>query len=380
MAIYVILLLVIILGILINNNDSNKKGFYCFIVFAMLLIIAGLRDFSLGNYDTEQIYVPRFTQYMNYSFDRIIDRQSKDTFFYLVVRFICEFTKDLHVVIFILSIPFLVSVTAYINKYSKVPWLSFILFLGLGYFGMSFYLLRQVVAMSLILVSYRFVLKRDLKMFIITVFAASMFHQTALIFLIVYLLFYISFSIKQIIFLLFGLVISSLSQLSVMQRLMNILNLFLSDTSRYDLYTTRESGLNYTGFLIQLCVLICVLVCLRLQHKFDFGAKGTFKGFGLRIKKECFKEKEYNELTLQLNLLCLSLFFMLLSPIVGEFWRVAGYFGVFSIVLLPNAISGFSLKNNSRIISMIVATSFTLYFLFVSLGNANMIPYKFFWM
>lgn len=380
MTVFIILVAVIASGTLVSKRNKRAINIYYFVVFVTMLILVGLRHFSMGNYDTELIYVPRFQQFMSMSYRRILDIQSKDQAFYLSVRWMNSFTTNMHIIIFVLAIPFLVSVIMYVKKYSKIPWLSFILFLGLGYFGMSFYLLRQVIAMAVTLLSYNFLVKRNLKMFILVVVFASLFHQTALIFLLAYPIVHIKFSFKQIFLVLAGLILSTVSQISIMQSIFSILNLFIKDTSRYELYLTRESGLNYTGFLIQLCILICALFSLGIQNKIDFGRKGTLRDLGLRIENKDYTEIEYTELNIQLNLLCLSLFFMALSPIVGEFWRAASYFGIFSITLLPNIISRFTRMENKITISTIVGGSFCLYFLFFSAESSNLIPYRFFWM
>lgn len=383
MAAYIILVLIIFLGTLVPNNNKKITNLYLFIIFFTMLVIVGLRHFSLGNYDTELIYVPKIERFMNLSFSEIIEIQgSKDLLFWLVVRFINLFTESTHVVIFVLAIPFLLSAILYVKKYSKKMWLSFALFLGLGYFEMSFYILRQVVAMSLILLSYQYLIKRNLKMFVLVVLCAGLFHQTAIIFLIVYPIVNIKFSTKHFILILVGLGLSTVSQISIMQRIVNILNLFISDTSRYDLYLTRDSGLNYTGFVIQLCVLLCVLICLAMLKQIELwsGKRGKLKNWGITIKNENLIGIENRELNSQLNLLCISLFFMALSPVIGEFWRVASYFGIFSINLLPNIISRFKYKSNRITFSAIVGASYCLYFLFFRLENAHMLPYKFFWM
>lgn len=381
MTVYIILLIIILSGILVSKKNTRDINIYLLVVFATMLTIVGLRHFSLGNYDTELIYVPKFEKFISMSYRKITEIQGhKDLVFYLIVRWISSFTSNMHVIIFILSIPYLFSIIIYVKGYSKIPWLSFILFLGLGYFGMSFYLLRQVVAMSLTLLSYQFLVKRNFKAFVLVVLLASCFHQTALIFLLAYPLVYIRFSIKQIILVFVGLALSTGSKISIMQRIFSILNLFISDTSRYEHYMTRESGLNYTGFFIQLCVLVCTLFSLGVQKRIDFDKNGKFGERGIRIKSSDYTEIENNELNLQLSLLCLSLFFMALSPIVGEFWRAASYFGIFSITLLPNVVYRFTYKGNRTTVSTVVTVSFCLYFLFFAAKNTNMIPYRFFWM
>lgn len=382
MEIFIFLLAVILFGIMLTKNDERSINIYYLAVFATMLAIVGLRHISLGGVDTELVYVPTFERYIDLPYEKIIDSEQKDVVFYLLARLISSFVPDpdVHVIIFVLSIPYLVSVTYYIKKYSKLPWLSFLLFMGLGYFGMSFLLLRQVIAMSFVIFSYSFLLDRNLKMFMVFVLLASLFHQTALIFLIAYPVSMFVFSRKHIVIIIAGIMLSGMSQEWIMQIIFSMLEFSFIDISRFQIYETADTGLNLTGFFIQLCVAVCALFCLAVQKRIDVIPKNIFNIFNISIKEHSMTKNEYRDINLQLNLLIVSLFFLAFSPIVGEFWRIASYFGIFTINLLPNIISNFKYRNNRAVVSAVVGIAFCLYFLFVRLESANMIPYKFFWM
>ncbi|GAB6384098.1 hypothetical protein DAT1711_02550 [Enterococcus cecorum] len=81
------------------------------------------------------------------------------------------------------------------------------------------------------------------------------------------------------------------------------------------------------------------------------------------------------------NVILIGVCMLPFTLLLGEMSRLASYFTVFSILLLPNVVQeSVSTRNNKVIILSALASIFTLYFLFARLENSNLIPYSFFWM
>lgn len=384
MLIYILLLAVIILGFLLTkkNNWVSLQMYFVLVCIGMILIV-GLRSISLGIVDTEFIYVPRIKQYFAEGFSYIFLKQKKDVTFYIMTKFFSTIYQNENFVLFIIGIPYLISVTRLIKKYSKIPWLSFVLFLGLQYFMLSFFLLRQVVAMAFTIIAFDFIDQKKPIKFVLCVLIASLFHQTALIFLLAYPITKLKPGKKQWIIVAAGFAASLALRSSVMSWIFTILSIIIEDTSRYTQYLTRESSLGYTGFLIQLLVFIFVSILYKRQtERYN---RVSLRGTKIVIWKQKIRVNENAMMAFDdrmdrlYNMSTISLAIVALSVVLGEFYRVAGYFGIFNIILLSNAI--FLIKNKSLRLwtSSGVAFVLILYFLFIHLGNVNGVPYKFFW-
>ncbi len=63
---------------------------------------------------------------------------------------------------------------------------SYFVFVAFGFWGMSFFILRQSVALAILLTAYLMVLKRKPVSFVLLVLLAAQFHQTAFLFLLLY--------------------------------------------------------------------------------------------------------------------------------------------------------------------------------------------------
>lgn len=383
MIIYICLILVILSGVHISCANRNIKNTYFIVVCGYMLMIVGMRHISLGIVDTEMVYLPRIRTYMNASYSYILINQKKDVIFYIVAKFLTQIQSHDNFIMLILGIPYIMAVTRLIKKYSKVPWLSFILFLGLQYFILSFYLLRHVIALAFIIISYDYIEQKKLSKFIIIVLCGTLFHQTALIFIFAYPLVQIKIGLKQWLMVVTSLVFSIILRESLITRLYSLLSIILRDATRYNTYQTRESSLSYTGFIIQLVVFTCI--ALTYHRKTKSSAKFYLKGSTIFIKKNSannlnVEQKFFDDNMDRLyNLSAISLSIMAFSTTLGEFYRIASFFGIFNIILLPNALEYVKNKNIQKLLKIGISLVFILYFLFYNLANNNGLPYRFYW-
>ena len=74
----------------------------------------------------------------------------------------------------------------YVWRNSRNMAWSYFIYICIGIWGMTFYILRQTIALAILLFAYEFVKKQKLLPFLLLVALASLFHQTALAFLLLY--------------------------------------------------------------------------------------------------------------------------------------------------------------------------------------------------
>lgn len=189
MALYIIIFLVIvILYVMTLYNPQSAR--VLMVIMAFLAIFVGISD-MLGGYD-RYIYGELFDQLANRM------RSGKNIFASALFRsFVSEFGYcflnvgvalfSANRYIFILVATLIIYICLYFSfkQHTNNYAFAIILFLGLWFF-FSFTYLRQVLSASIAWLALIYVSKRDLKRFLIVVFIAATFHNSAIILLPLY--------------------------------------------------------------------------------------------------------------------------------------------------------------------------------------------------
>ncbi len=347
---YIIISFITILGFirLMFLNTINSKKTFIIIAGVFLFLIASLRSIHFGPGDV-LFYVNKYTSLtqgsISFYWYNFINGEGKDPFFYLFSKIISILGFDYHMWLAILSGIFIYSVSRLININSPEPYISYIGLISLGYFFFSLTGLRQTMALALLLLSYSYLKDRKLTKFILIVVIASLFHSSALIFVVAYPLFNMKIGIKHA----FG-VIGSLILATFFENLIREFILVLSWTDQLSEYANRDTSLTISGFIIQISIF---LFCL-------FFKKGVLisdnRNLGLY------------------NLIFLGVIFQAFSTVIAEFFRISMFFSIYSIVLIPIAINTIKDNNIKVIVYLLVITALIAY----TLWNGNFYGFKFF--
>lgn len=353
MIIYILLVIIILIGGIINSKVKkiNYRLTYCTVIGIVMLLIIGLRNINLGILDTRGIYIPAFRNIINLDFQSVIELYNKDVIFYIITKLFTYICKNENIWLLFVSAPLIYAVTKTTYKYSKIPSLSFIAFLALNYYGMNFTLLRHSIALAFVLISYPYLIERKFIKFVICILIASCFHQTSLAFLIAYPLIEFKFTWKQLLILVAILIISIVAKSEVF----NLIFLVLKG-DRFQGYASRGETIDLMPFYINTAVLMFCYIYYRIKLKQNI--------------------KEIDKL---LNLSWISSCFLTLTQIIGEAYRVAMFFGIFNILLLPEVLKIEKKMNDKYLIYLGIYGFLIFYFLIYSLDNAMIVPYRFFW-
>lgn len=352
MAIYIFLLIYILFFEIIYQkmkNNFSRKIYILFVGF-ILLFLMGARHSSMGNYDTENIYLPAFSNIKNLSFFKVIEIYKKDVLFYILTKVFTLFFTNEQLWLTFVSFPFIFMVCRLIYKYSKNIYLSFIVFLALNYYGMNFTLLRHSIALAFVLYSYDFLRTKKIKMFVLTVCIASLFHSTSLIFLLAYPISKLKFDFKQVLVLCVAFLMTQLFGNEIFRLIFNFIKI-----ERYQAYINRGITIDLMPFFINTFFLLTNIYIYQNSKKKD------------------------TEIELLLNLSTINCALLSCTTIIGESYRLAMFYGIFNIILLPNSIKLLSKKETRVILLYGIYIVLILYFLFCSLENAMILPYKFYW-
>lgn len=342
----IILLLLNLAGSLLSKElkDKHITKITFWLQVVLLMSLSMFRDFSVGK---DTLNYVEFYQSSTFEFSRF-----EPGFIYLV-RFCKKISSNPRFFLCITSIFIFYSFGKTIWRYSKMPSLSLYIIYCYTFFNFALSGLRESLAISIILLSFPYILKRDYLKFIILLALASSMHTTACIFIFAPLLAKLRISKRNILLLLMMAIL--------LQSLFNaLLNYALLIVPAYNSYVV---GGVYFGDT-------------RLASILDLGVLLSILIFCLHYYKKTLIGEIDNTLIM---LVCFAIVVMIISLKFNLLSRVALYYSFFISILLPNALRR-SAGMTRIFLSSTIIVIFTLYNIIILLfrpeWNATF-PYKF---
>ncbi len=234
----------------------------------------------------------------------------------------------------------------FIYRYSKLPWLSFSMLIAFSYFEYSFGILRQLLAISILLWAVPFIEKKKPIRFFLIVFLAFLFHRTAIVFAVMYLVRYIK--VTRIVYLVNAAVWAIL--IVVTPFLFNVV------LKRILLLLGKQS---YTGISFEWSNMTTLLLLFAALAFFtlDFGA---------------MKEKR-NSIFCWGFLLMMP--FQILAMSNEVFGRMILYYMVFGIALIPNILYDYKKNRTLSEIGKYALWLFLFVFTVYQFYDSPIVPY-----
>ena len=319
-------------------NYKEKKMYFILITIAFVLI-AGLRKRNIG-IDTTTYY-RSFLAYKNISWSRLsLDIFEEPGYKILNWTIANGFHGDFQMLLMFEAIIAIVPVSMLIYHHSDNPAMSYFFYLAFGFFTFALSGIRQSIAIGFTIIAFLQISKKKPLKFLLFVFLAMLFHQTAIITLPMYWLRRFKISIKNtLLFLVMGI---------VMYIFRSPIMAFLNELSTNYYYTVE------TGGELQFLFIILMLVS------------------ALFMISEFVNGNPINCVVFFLIATTASIFWVLkMNPAM---FRLYFYFYIYSIIYIPNQIK--SLKTSA------LRSGFTIGYLFVTqilFRNPQIIEYEFFW-
>lgn len=332
-----------------NDLKWKKQSYaYEFLVATILILIVGLRKNTIGL--DSKVYSNVI--YRNFSMTHWERLKPQLTFFnepgYKLLNWVLG--HKLHagypVLFMICAVVSIAPVAVLIHKHSDYPELSWCFYLFFGFYTFAFSTMRQALATGITVLAFLCIPKKKPLRFVLLVLLATMFHQTAIIFLPMYWLrrFKISWG-NAFLFLVLGVLIY-IFKTPIMA--------FLNEHSTNYYEAMDTGGMNQFFFI--LLILISALV----------------------MKEEFAESNPINSLSFFMVASTAAIFLMLkLNPAL---FRLYHYYYLYVILFLPNQIK--------TIKSQAVRWGFTAAYLFVGCyffytqiltADLDLIVYHFFW-
>jgi len=358
MHIYIInLILIISLYLILFKTDKikNPKKTFCILIFIIFSLIQGLRSFNIGNDTSNYVKFFEISKGMSVT-DIIFMKQWSIEPGYGLLMKICasiNFTPQM----FLLVVAIIINggLMYFIYRYSDNPLISVIIFMGVEFFTLSFTALRQMIAVIILLNSYKYIEKENLIKFVFMVILATTFHKTAIIFLLIYLFRNIKINLKTVFI---GIGIFFVTHLIAIPILS-----FITEKIFTQAYLINQEG----GGIIQALVILSYLLL------------GFFIYKDLIIREEGTKN-------IMIIFMYISFLIQTLACRINMVNRLMWYFYIFIIIYLPNMKKDIStnrslkIKNKEIKVSiiyswMIIGLSLAQY-VFFSIDMYNVVPYK----
>lgn len=240
-----------------------------------------------------------------------------------------------------------VSISWFIYRYSKKPWLSFIIFSAFGFFAYDFGIIRQSLALSMFLLSYIFFDKRKKIAGILLFVIAFWFHRTVIIALPLLFVFRSKMITKKRFFMLLLLSIPML-----------LLSRPIYDGLVVDIMSSMGKG--YTGHDAAANNMILLLMCISMIVL-------VFYNFS-RIKSRIS------------SVACLALVFAIYFSIFGLYndnlARALPLYSIFLVVLIPDVVDQYKDQRMTFIVEVGIYLLLTG-FMYYSLSGSYIDPYVF---
>jgi hypothetical protein len=367
---FILVLSIFLTSFLFLYVKKTKKSKICFfiIIFTQLYILSAFRSIFVGN-DTKSNY-EYFLRIL--SKDIILTEYSEraEYGFFLLNKSLTYISSNPQILFIVSSFIILVLYLRFINLNSNIIWLSVYLLLTTLEFYSTMNILRQSIAIAIILASYEFVKNKEPTKFILTVALAALFHYTALIFLIVYPFRNIKYNKKTVFSLIAGALIIFISYDWIAEVLFNIM-------PRYANYIYKEKFADIEiGSILKFLVSLSILI---------FG--GIVKvNKDDNPKQRIIISKNKNNYTYGNNILSyICLFGTLISFLSINFSilsRIANYFVIFNIIYVPAIIRKIKDKKKSVTITSTVIILFLIYSFIIIYFRPywnKVFPYAFFW-
>lgn len=329
-------IILLIIGCFVDRKNFKYFAICCGVLFLMV----SLRH-ETCYYDTLH-YIDGFRLVNEIDFSQIPNFFDKDISFWYLSKFIGFFSKENYTIwLSVLCFPYFLAFCMLIRGFSEDLPISLLVFCALGFFFFSFTGLRQNLALSFIMIALFLLLKGRWVYFLISVLIASLFHITAISFLVAYPLSKIKFSKKVALLYLVAVVFLLLEYNNDKIAIINYFVSFISIGDRFSVYLDGDNQvLNYTGLIRQVVVFFISFILL-------------------------YKARKVKNYSLLIQLSIIGIMVQSLSSTLAEMFRISMYFSIANILLFANAISSIT-SASKLLIRKIVCCILIVYIIYTT--------------
>jgi hypothetical protein len=328
---------------------KNKKAGIIFLILSLLVVcfIAGVRNTSIGT-DTNGYVANIFNLYSHakYNFFEVQEKTGIEPLFSMLML-ISSFSNDIKVCLFFIELACALPIYLFAYREKKKYSFAFIIFIFLTtMYAKSFNLIRQSIAISIVIYSVSFFKSGQYKQTILLYITAILFHYSAIICCLIYFILYVTNNLENnksrilLLFIMFVFLVGI--SIGIDKILMLIPN-------KYTYYLNSKYAINSISLLsiVKKAFWIFLFIFPVIQNK--------------KNKKNYSNELSY------CILLIVDFILYLTSMKVGTFGRIGNYFlYVAYFYMIPNISKVFKQKN---LINLIIVVSLCFFWYNMTVQN-----------
>ena len=363
MTIYTLLVVLLVAAAILFKGNKKHSKIFIIIAFLLLFAVMGLRDVYVTGNDTSGTFgsYPNFYKRVGATEWTELTGKGENDYnigFSYLGKLIYELTNgDYQLFITIISLFVMISYMWFIYKYSTSPIQSILCLFGLLYYTLLFDVIKQSLAMAILLFAFDAIVEKKPVRFVILTVIAALFHFPAIVFIPAYWIGRMKLGRKYIITLAVLLLLTYVFR----DRLLTLmLNAYGSES------TASMEGIRF----LRNKVIIMIGIVL----------------FAVYIKPPARKDTIYNML---LMLSGVAIIFQTFCGYNNIFERLADYYFHTSIILIPmlferggTSPSSLDTEKNRYILNFIMIAVYAFFiwrFLSMVNNSANFNQFQFFW-
>lgn len=315
---------------------------YLNVVMFALWILIGMRNVLYGR-DTLG-YVIEFNRATSLNL-----KESVEPGYNLLVYIVRSVTSNYHIYLMIASISTIMAMYRLMRRYFTSSYeiiASICIYVLLGLLAFNMAALRQTIALSFGIFAFMYADDGKWKQFLVCVGVAYLFHNSSIVLLIIYPLRFLN--VKRFgLFIALGFFVLGMLYPGLVAP---FIQKYLPFEDRFTQYgTTYESSQSYTGFVLQL---ILILIAYVSQKQ-------------MKLSK--------SSMNLLFNCAYLGLAIQSLTGSLAELYRLSFYFSFFDIILVPIALYSYKGKSADMIRGLFIIGC--LIYIFI-LSGSGVLPVK----
>jgi hypothetical protein len=333
-----------------NNYERNK--IVILTSCTAIVLIQGLRSVYVGvdllswnpNHPSGYIYALRHAKDLNFFSGQKLFNYEIGYSLYTQVFSKLNISDQLY--LFIVAITIILPIAYIWIKNSKMPGLSVLIYITLGFFTFSFSGLRQSIALAITFFSFKYIQERNIIKFLLCVILAMLFHTSAIIFLIAYPLYYIRIRFHHFMFLIPLMMLIFILKTEIFLLI-------------YYLYKGVAGTVEITNAYTMLIVMIVVLALAYI-----------------------FGDKDKNNLNFNAykNYMLMAIIVQIFASQSSIIMRAGFYYYIFITLLIPEVIKN-QRDAKVRMVTVTILILALIYFFQKTTGDGylNVSPYYFYW-
>ena len=345
----------------VTPQDSRVSKSYFIVISLLMIAVIGLRDRDVG-LDTNHynnIFNSLANRDFDYLFDPILDETGREKGFVFIQILLNKLNIPFEGFNIIYAVFNISVISLFIYKKSNIVWLSYFLYIAFGMFVLDMTMVRQITAMSIVILAVMYDKNETLYDFIkfaVIVYLASLIHSSAIICIPVWFIFKIPYNTKTLLAAFCIVAVSYMAKSYTVQ----FVSQFATNIS--DRYENAAAAMQEGDAGLKLYLMILATVLL-----------GSFKNG--------FLQDKFN-----LKMHYLLILMLILFPAVqggGAIMRAYYYFYIFMIVYIPNMLNGLREGSDRPIyiivVSLYIGVGLAMYISSIINDGYGVVPYEFFW-